>query len=40
MKKADKIMFKGCTTSVRKAIIKSYRIQRVVHAESEKKGKR
>ena len=37
MKKSDKIMFKGCTTALRKSIIKSYRIQRMAHAEKDKK---
>jgi len=40
MKKADKLMFRGCSTAMRKIITKSYRIQRVTHAESEKKGKK
>lgn len=38
MRKADKIMFKGCTKGLRKLIVKSYRIQRNSIAESEKKG--
>lgn len=40
MRKADKIMFKGCTTAMRKIIVQTYRIQRTAHAESEKKGKK
>lgn len=39
MRKEDKVMFGNCTKSMRKEIITSYRISRVSHAESEKKGK-
>ena len=38
MKKADKVMFKDCTSAMRKIIVKSYRIQRQAIAESDKKG--
>ena len=40
MRKCDKLMFRGCTTGMRKIIVKSYRIQRQAIAESEKKGKK
>ena len=40
MRKCDKIMFKECTKSLRKEIIKSYYIQRTTHADSEKKEKK
>ena len=39
MRKADKILFRGCTTGLRKIIVKSYRIQRQVIAESDEKKK-
>ena len=35
MKKADKLMFRGATTAMRKIIVKSYRIQRQAVASSE-----
>jgi hypothetical protein len=38
VRKCDKIMYRGCTTGLRKLIVKSYRIQRYAVAESEKKG--
>lgn len=38
MRKADKVMFRGCTSAMRKIIVKSYRIQRQAIAEGEKKG--
>ena len=40
MRKADKIMFKDCSTGMRKIITKSYRIHRQAIAESDKKGKK
>lgn len=40
MRKCDKLMFRGCTTGLRKEIVKSYRIQRQAIAEGEKKGKK
>lgn len=39
MRKADKVMFKDCTSAMRKIITKSYRIQRMAHAESDKNPK-
>ena len=38
MRKSDKVMFKDCTTAMRRIIVKSYRIQRQAIAEGEKKG--
>ena len=40
MRKEDKVMFGNCPKSLRKEVLKSYRIPRVSHAESEKKGKK
>jgi hypothetical protein len=40
MRKCDKIQFKGCTTALRRIIVKSYRNQRQAHAESEKGGRK
>lgn len=38
MRKEDKVMFGNCNKSIRKEVLRSYRIQRTSHAESEKKG--